>query len=52
MFKPALDLFCYSQSLTMKTDACQNVSNAKKARTVVQNALKESIAATGPAKNV
>jgi hypothetical protein len=36
----------------MKTDVCPNVSNAKKARTVVQNALKESIAATGPAKNV
>jgi hypothetical protein len=36
----------------MKTDACQNVSNAKKAQTVVQNALKESIAAIGPAKNV
>jgi hypothetical protein len=52
MLKPALDLFYYFQSLTMKTDACQNVSNAKKAQIVVQNALRELIAATGPAKNV
>ena len=36
----------------MKTDACQNASNAKIAQTVVRNVLKGPIAATGLAKNV
>ena len=36
----------------MKTDAYQNVSNAKKALTPVLNVVMELIAATGPALNV